>query len=177
MKEVIEVGAEPGDGGGDPLPVAFDKANANFSDLYATEKLKPNRPLSSGDKRLVRYLGADGAAVQDSAIAVTDDGQLSGHAAGPRTKTASYTLARSDAGTIIEFDSPSPVTLTLPAGMQKGATFYVVQRGAGFVSFAAGAGAVLQSVHGFTRTRLPGSMMALYVASSGAYQLNGEGTA
>lgn len=177
MMEVIKVGEEPGDGSGDPLPVAFGKMNANFSDLYATEKLKPNRPLSSTDRHLVRYLGTEGAAVQDSVIAVDDDGLFSGQAADVRVKTASYALTRADAGAIIEFDSASPVTLTLPAGMQKGAIFYVVQRGAGFVSFAAGAGAVLQSVHGFTRTRFPGSMMVLYVASSGAYQLNGEGTA
>jgi hypothetical protein len=175
--EVIEVGVEIGDGTGDPLPVAFGKANVNFSDLYASEKLKPNGPLSSGDRHLVRYLGADGTSVQDSSIAVSDDGMFSGQAADVRVKTASYTLSRADAGAIIEFDSASPVTLTLPAGMQTGAVFYVAQRGAGFVSFVAGAGATLQSVHGFTRTRFPGSMMALYVSVTGAYQLNGEGTA
>lgn len=35
MKQVINVGTTPNDGTGDKLPVAFGKANANFTELYA----------------------------------------------------------------------------------------------------------------------------------------------
>lgn len=34
-QQIINIGTTPGDGSGDPLRVAFDKINQNFSELYA----------------------------------------------------------------------------------------------------------------------------------------------
>ena len=35
-QEVINIGAQPNDGAGDPLRVAFDKVNNNFANLFQT---------------------------------------------------------------------------------------------------------------------------------------------
>lgn len=36
-QQPIDIGEAPGDGTGDPARVAFDKANANFTELYAAQ--------------------------------------------------------------------------------------------------------------------------------------------
>jgi hypothetical protein len=40
--EIINIGALPNDGSGDPLRVAFDKINNNFANLYSTAVISSN---------------------------------------------------------------------------------------------------------------------------------------
>ena len=37
-REIINVGATPNDGAGDPIRTAFTKTNSNFAELYAREQ-------------------------------------------------------------------------------------------------------------------------------------------
>ena len=40
--EIINIGASPNDGSGDPLRVAFDKINNNFANLSSTAVISSN---------------------------------------------------------------------------------------------------------------------------------------
>lgn len=64
------------------------------------------------------------------------------------TVSGSRSLAASDHSRLLEVDSATPVTLTVPAGLPAGMTVLVGQRGAGQVSLAAGAGVTLRSLSG-----------------------------
>jgi len=64
-------------------------------------------------------------------------------------KTADYTLVLADAGRVIEFNSASDLTLTVPtnatAAFATGATIIVTRRGAGEVTVAGASGVTLRS--------------------------------
>ena len=50
-REVIQVGAAPNDGQGDPLRTAYIKCNNNFSELYSTLQPVPTSSLGlAGDR-------------------------------------------------------------------------------------------------------------------------------
>lgn len=68
--------------------------------------------------------------------------------------STTYTLQASDAGTVLEFTSNSPITLNVPGNVAGVAGFncLVVQRGTGQITFTATASAVLQNVDGHTKT-------------------------
>jgi len=48
-QQVINIGTAANDGSGDPLRSAFDKANDNFSELYAKSAAGSNLDLSNND--------------------------------------------------------------------------------------------------------------------------------
>ena len=48
-QQVINIGTAANDGSGDPLRTAFDKANDNFSELYAKGAAGSNLDLSNND--------------------------------------------------------------------------------------------------------------------------------
>jgi hypothetical protein len=48
-QQVINIGTAANDGAGDPLRTAFDKANDNFSELYAKGAAGSNLDLSNND--------------------------------------------------------------------------------------------------------------------------------
>ena len=48
-QQVINIGTAANDGSGDPLRTAFDKANDNFSELYAAGAAGSNLDLSNND--------------------------------------------------------------------------------------------------------------------------------
>jgi hypothetical protein len=64
-------------------------------------------------------------------------------------QTASYTPVYNDTDTVLEMNSATAVTVTIPpnstSGLMKGATLRVLQVGAGQVTIAAGAGVTLRS--------------------------------
>lgn len=89
--------------------------------------------------------------------------------------TGDVTLDKSFRGGIILFDSPSGGTITLPANLPAGFNVSVIQINAGQATFAAGAGAVLQSQQGFTKMAGLWAMVGIVAHDSGAFTLVGNG--
>lgn len=54
-QEVINIGASPNDGNGDPLRVAFDKINNNFSSLFTTFVNSTVSTTTGGDQGQVVF--------------------------------------------------------------------------------------------------------------------------
>jgi hypothetical protein len=74
-----------------------------------------------------------------------------------KTVTADYTVLAGDAGYVIEVDSPSLVTITLPQDSVQafpvGASVHIVRAGAGAVAIATGTGATVVDADGFVSPR------------------------
>jgi len=81
----------------------------------------------------------------------TTSSKLSGFGASISSKSASYTLAATDNGTVISFTSASAVTLTIPTGLPDGFNCMVVQQGTGQVTIT-GSGLVPISRNSYTKT-------------------------
>lgn len=92
------------------------------------------------------------------------------------TKTADYTLASEDAGYAIDFNSASPVTLTVPpnsdASFAIGAVIEMAQLGAGQLTIAPGAGVTLRTARSLTmRAQYSTARLRKLSASSGSAAL------
>lgn len=91
---------------------------------------------------------------------------------------ANYVLSEQDNHGIIVNNTATPRTVTVPAGLPHGFSVQIVQKGAGAVTVAAGAGATVTSKDGFTKTNGANTMLA--VTNSGVvddYLLTGQGVA
>jgi hypothetical protein len=119
------------------------------------------------------YFGIDekadkvSGAVNGNFAALTSDGNLAdsnykpasfeprGMVHGRSLKTAAYTLAASDMGTVIEFSTASDVTLTIPnnSSVEIPVDSYVIvhRLGSGNLTFAGASGVALRSRGGFLR--------------------------
>ena len=58
-KQIINIGAAPNDGQGDPIRTAFDKANENFTELYAGAGGGGNVDSVNGETGVVVLDGTD----------------------------------------------------------------------------------------------------------------------
>jgi hypothetical protein len=110
-------------------------------------------PLSGnndGDARITR--DTDMIWVWDNAALVWRQWNPAGATLVSSQQAASYTLAVSDAGTVVEFTVATAVTLTIPAnvlvGFPVGTIIEVFQYGAGQVTVTAGAGVTLRTFSG-----------------------------
>jgi hypothetical protein len=92
-------------------------------------------------------------------------------------QTASYTLTLADADSVVEMNSASAVTVTIPPQSSvpwvKGNTLKVAQIGAGQVTFAAGSGVTIQSPRALT-TRAQYSTVTLRMRLTNIWILEGD---
>lgn len=117
-QQAINVGTVANDGTGDPIRTAFQKANANFTELYA------GGGVITGDRFVMTSVGINAQV------------------------GAGYQLQSTDNGKIITLDNIAPIALTCPAGLGSAFSCVIIQLGAGQVGVAAGFGATLNSFSG-----------------------------
>jgi len=137
-------------------------------------------PASSVDNTLPRFSGTSGKLLEAAGIVVGDDDELSGYKALVVQQTgASYTLAESDSGEIIELSHSSTITLTLPSTMPKGFACTIAQVGAGVVDFVVESGGTLRNRQGHNSSAGQYALCTLYVSEniSGAVWMLGGDTA
>ena len=95
----------------------------------------------------------------------------------PIVKTASYTAVPLDTQGVIEMNSATPVTLTIPAnaqpGFMKGNVLTVTQTGTGQVTFAGAAGVTLRTPRSLT-TRAQWSTVTLRLNGTNNWVLSGD---
>ncbi|MDC0948828.1 hypothetical protein OAS86_05760 [Gammaproteobacteria bacterium] len=89
------------------------------------------------------------------------------------TKTASYTLTAADNDKIIEFDSATDVTLTVPSGLPAGYEVSITQKGVGQVIFA-GSGVTIRNARGYDRTTAQWAKAGIEVGNGGTVILSGD---
>ena len=82
------------------------------------------------------------------------------------SKTASYTLTSADNGKIIEFNSSSALTCTIPSTLSVGFQVSITQRGIGQVTFV-GSGITLRNAYNFTKSAKQYSKVGIEIAFSG----------
>jgi len=94
------------------------------------------------------------------------------------TKTADYTLVLADAGRVIEFNSASNLTLTVPTNASvafaTGATVVVTRRGAGEVTVAGASGVTLRSDASKSKIRSQYTAATLIKIGSDEWMLTGN---
>jgi len=82
-KQVIDIGSSPNDGQGDPLDVAFDKCNDNFTELYSFSSdtaLQADGSVDGTNQLFTGHVGiGSGASIKTNEIlhlkeTITDDG-------------------------------------------------------------------------------------------------------
>lgn len=137
-------------------------------------------PASSTDNTLPRFNGTSGKLIEGTGIVVGDDDELSRFKALVQEQTgASYTVAETDSGTILELNNAATVTLTLPSNMPKGVNLTVVQMGAGVIDFVVETGGALVNRQGHNSSAGQYAVCVLYVSEnvSGATWVLGGDTA
>ncbi|XZF15444.1 beta strand repeat-containing protein [Chitinophagaceae bacterium MMS25-I14] len=87
---------------------------------------------------------------------------------------ANYTLQASDNGSILEFNSASGITLTVPSGLPLGFQCSITQLGAGTVTVAAGTGVTLKNAYNYTKTAAQYSKIGVEITSTGIAILSGD---
>lgn len=94
-------------------------------------------PVSSVDNTIVRMDSTTGKVIQNSSVVIDDNNALYGHYAKVSTKTSSYEIISSDAGSVIVCNSASAITITLDEGITTiGFQVLIVNRGTGTVTVA-----------------------------------------
>jgi hypothetical protein len=82
-------------------------------------------------------------------------------------------LQASDNGSIIEFNSATGVTLTIPTGLPVGFQCSITQLGTGQVTFI-GSGVTVRNSYNFTKTAAQYSKAGIEIASTGIAILSGD---
>lgn len=118
-QQTINVGTVANDGTGDPLRTAFQKTNANFTELYS-----PAVGVVTGTRFVLTSAGINAQV-----------GNI-------------YILLSTDNGKIITLTNALPITLTCPAGLDAAFACTIIQGGVGQVTVAAGVGATLSAYSG-----------------------------
>lgn len=95
-------------------------------------------PASSVDNTIARADGTGGKTIQYSSIIIDDSNALYNHNAKlSADKTANYTVATADGGTIIVCNTASAITITLPDSISTiGFQGVIINRGSGLVTVA-----------------------------------------
>jgi hypothetical protein len=91
-----------------------------------------------------------------------------------------YTLAASDCGTTILFNSGSPITVTTLNSLPAGCAIAIEQGGSGQIAINAGSGATQHSAHGYTKTYGLYAILGLFVdanagGSAADFIITGDG--
>ena len=96
----------------------------------------------------------------------------------PNTKTANHTLVITDAGTAIEVNSGSAVTITVPANSSVafpiGTVIEVAQVGAGQITLAYADSVTLNSADGLLATRTQYSTLTLRKSATDTWLVAGD---
>ena len=85
-----------------------------------------------------------------------------------------YTFGLGDHDKVVELNNASAITATVPAGLPEGWNCIVVQTGAGQVTFAAGAGATVNSADSNLAISAQYASATLYSQGSDTYMLIGD---
>jgi hypothetical protein len=99
--------------------------------------------------------------------------KLSGFGTVVTSKTAGFTLAASDNGTIINMNSSSAVTITIPTGLPDGFNCMVFQSGAGQITFT-GSGLVPINRNGYNKSIGQNALVTILHLGSNSVVISGE---
>ncbi|PCE62950.1 hypothetical protein [Sediminicola luteus] len=93
---------------------------------------------------------------------------------GVQTKTTNYTLQSTDNRSVLTFNSATPVTLTIPAGLPIGFNISVYQLGIGQVQIVGSGGVTIR--HRLSRTKTAGqdAGVGIVATASNSYHLTGD---
>ena len=83
-----------------------------------------------------------------------------------------YTLVASDSGSTIRFTNGSAITVTLPNSLPAGFNVWILQEGAGQVTFTAAGGATLLNRQSYTKTGGQYAMISLIVKDNAGSAAN-----
>ena len=101
-KQIINIGHNPNDKSGDPLRVAFDKVNQNFTELYNAVGADVQIPSQTGNTG--KYLTTDGTSLSWGTINTTTSSLVNG----------SYSVSLSSNG---QTTFPNQINLTNSGGI------------------------------------------------------------
>ena len=99
--------------------------------------------------------------------------KLSGFGTVVTSKTAGFTLAAADNGTIINMNSSTAVTITIPTGLPDGFNCMVFQSGAGQITFS-GSGITLINRSGYTKSIGQNALITVLHLGSNNVVISGE---
>jgi hypothetical protein len=99
--------------------------------------------------------------------------KLSGFGAVVTLKTTGYTLAASDNGSIINMNSSTAVTITIPTGLPDGFNCMVFQSGAGQIIFT-GSGLTPINRNGYTKSIGQNALVTILNLGSNSVVISGE---
>lgn len=117
---------------------------------------------------------ADGSILTGSgSSAVAGDGVLT-----LTNKTSDFTVSSAEVGNRYQISSASAITVTIPTnandGIQVGATFELVRRGAGVVAVSASGGVTLNSVYSYVNLARQYSAATLVKVGTDEWDLHGD---
>lgn len=166
-------------GGATPIPLsALDAAyllcapEADLATLQATVAALPSSA--------VPLKPTAGGAAGVAADTARSDHQHPPQSAAPNLQTAaSYTLAATDDGGVVDMANVGAIALTLPNNLAIGASGLVTQAGVGQITFTAGSGAAIRQADSFTKTRKQWSEVTWHVRTNSGgtaaeYVLSGD---
>lgn len=90
------------------------------------------------------------------------------------TLTANHSTVNANRNSILRSTSATPITITIPATIAVGERFDVVQSGAGQITFAAGAGATLQSRDSKLKTAGQFAAATVLCVATGTFVIVGD---
>lgn len=89
------------------------------------------------------------------------------------SSASTYTLADTDAGTVIEFTAA--VTVTVPSTLSAGFNVTMIQSGSGQITVSAGSGSTIVSHGSYTKSAAAGAVVGLVrSATAGTYYFYGD---
>lgn len=144
----------------------------------ASTSIASSAALASGG---VVVGGGAGATPATTPMTVSGTGQIAAYLATINSQSgATYTLAASDTGKIVEISNAAAISLTLPNSLSVGHNCRIVQTGAGQITLTPASGGTLRNASSFTKTRAQWAELDLYVttnpsATSATYVMGGDG--
>ncbi len=99
--------------------------------------------------------------------------KLSGFGAVVTTKSAGFTLEAVDNGSVINMNSSTAVTITIPIGLPDGFNCMVFQNGTGQITFS-GSGFTLTNRNGYTKSIGQNSLVTILHLGSNRVVISGE---
>lgn len=88
--------------------------------------------------------------------------------------TADYTLSESDHGSILEFDSPTDITLTVPTGLPPGFQVSITQLGEGQVVIVGAGSLQINNPYLLNKTSRKFSKVGIEISSTNLVILSGD---